>query len=208
VSRGGDSERGAKPVSGAIPFWVHQLVEMLLGGLLLLEGARTGQHTAVLFGMGAGLLLLSLMSDGALGAWPWIGRRAHRVVDLVFAAAFALTPLVLSLDRVLAIVVIEAVAIGLLWLALRTNWTRRDARTGWGWGTGRRTRAAGPASTTGVAPEDGVAPPPRDAPAPAPSSTRAHQLGVAVNRAATDGPRRLGRLVGRAQARRRPPPGD
>ena len=38
--------------AGLVPFWAHQLAEMLLGGLLLVEGARTGQHTAVLVGMG------------------------------------------------------------------------------------------------------------------------------------------------------------
>ena len=68
----GDHDRAA---AGAVPFWAHQLAEMLLGALLLIEGARTGQHTAVLVGLGGALLLLSLLSDGALGAWPWIGRR-------------------------------------------------------------------------------------------------------------------------------------
>jgi len=58
----------------------HQLAEMLLGLLLLVEGARTGEHTAVLVGMGGLLLLLALMSDGALGVWPRIGRRLHRVL--------------------------------------------------------------------------------------------------------------------------------
>ena len=118
--------------AGLVPFWAHQLAEMLLGGLLLVEGARTGQHTAVLVGMGGLLLLLALMSDGALGAWPWIGRRLHRVLDLVAAAALAVSPLVLSLDAFLAIVILEAAALGMLWLALRTNWAvraRRSSRT-------------------------------------------------------------------------------
>ena len=118
--------------AGLVPFWAHQLAEMLLGGLLLVEGARTGEHTAVLVGMGSLLLLLALMSDGALGAWPWIGRRLHRVLDLVAAAALAVSPLVLSLDAVLPVVILEVAALGMLWLALRTNWTvraRRSART-------------------------------------------------------------------------------
>ena len=66
--------------------------ELLLGGLLLVEGARTGEHTAVLVSLGAVLLLLALCSDGALGAWPWIGRRLHRVLDLVAAAVLAREP--------------------------------------------------------------------------------------------------------------------
>ena len=98
--------------AGLVPFWAHQLAEMLLGGLLLVEGARTGEHTAVLVGMGSLLLLLALMSDGALGAWPWIGRRLHRVLDLVAAAALAVSPLVLSLDAVLPVVILEVAALG------------------------------------------------------------------------------------------------
>src|SRR5256885_3580940 len=115
--------------AGTVPFWAHQLAEMLLGGLLLVEGARTGQHTAVLVGMGSALLLLSLLSDGALGAWPWIGRKLHRVLDVAAAAALAVSPLVLGLDAVLAIVILEAAALGMVWLAVRTNWAPRRTRT-------------------------------------------------------------------------------
>ncbi len=114
--------------AGTVPFWAHQLAEMLLGVLLLIEGARTGMHTAVLVGMGAALLLLSLCSDGALGAWPWIGRRLHRVLDLVAAGVLAASPLLLSLDAVLPIVILEAAAIGMVWLAVRTNWVARRPR--------------------------------------------------------------------------------
>ena len=42
--------------------------------------------------LGAVLLLLALCSDGALGAWPWIGRRLHRVLDLVAAGVLAAEP--------------------------------------------------------------------------------------------------------------------
>ena len=86
-------------------------------------------HTAVLVGMGGALLLLSLCSDGALGAWPWIGRRLHRVLDLVAAAVLAASPLLLSLDSVLPIVILEAAALGMVWLAVRTNWVARRPRS-------------------------------------------------------------------------------
>src|SRR6478752_4517019 len=110
------------PPAGRVPFWIHQLVELLLGGLLLVEGARTGEHTAVLVSLGALLLLLALCSDGALAAWPWIGRRLHRALDLIAAAVLALSPLVLGLDHVLAIVILEVAAAAMVWLALRTEW--------------------------------------------------------------------------------------
>jgi pyruvate/2-oxoglutarate dehydrogenase complex dihydrolipoamide acyltransferase (E2) component len=188
-------ERDRSP-AGLVPFWAHQLAEMLLGLLLLVEGARTGEHTAVLVGMGGLLLLLALMSDGALGVWPRIGRRLHRVLDFVAAAALAVSPLVLSLDAVLAIVVLEVAALGMVWLALRTNWTVRARRSA-------RPRPAPP-------PVAAAAPPPASAapsspaplspapPSPAPSSPPvARKLGTAVGKARDDGPRRLGRAVGR-----------
>src|SRR6478735_9422353 len=110
------------PPAGRVPFWIHQLVELLLGGLLLVQGARTGEHTAVLVTLGALLLLLALCSEGALAAWPWIGRRLHRVLDLVAAGVLALSPLALGLDHILPIVILEVAAAAMVWLALRTEW--------------------------------------------------------------------------------------
>jgi hypothetical protein len=186
----GAKEPGA---TGTVPFWAHQLAEMLLGGLLLIEGARTGQHTAVLVGMGSALLLLSLLSDGALGAWPRIGRRLHRVLDFVAAGILAVSPLVLSLDAVLAIVILEATALGMVWLALRTNWKPRRARR-------PAAKAPRPAADP-VAPVAPAAPTPPPAAAPEPPIAR--KLGAAVGKARDDGPRQLGRAVGRARNRLR-----
>lgn len=111
--------------AGRVPFWAHQLVELLLGGLLLVEGARTGEHTAVVVSLGGLLLLLALCSDGALGAWPWIGHRLHRVLDLVVAAMLTLSPLLLGLHRLFAIVMLEVAAVAMVWLAVRTEWRAR-----------------------------------------------------------------------------------
>ena len=178
--------------AGLVPFWAHQLAEMLLGGLLLVEGARTGEHTAVLVGMGSLLLLLALMSDGALGAWPWIGRRLHRVLDLVAAAALAVSPLVLSLDAVLPVVILEVAALGMLWLALRTNWSVRARRSA-------RTRpATPPAAPPAPAPAPTPSSPARPSPAPpSPAPPLARKLGTVAGKARDDGPRQLGRAVGR-----------
>src|SRR4051794_17215450 len=107
--------------AGLVPFWVHQVVELLLGILLLVQGARTGEHTVLLVSLGAVLLLLALCSDGALGAWPWIGRRLHRILDLVVAGALALSPLAFGVDHLLAIVIIEIAAAAMLWLPPRTH---------------------------------------------------------------------------------------
>ena len=188
----GDHDRST---AGTVPFWAHQLAEMLLGALLLVEGARTGQHTAVLVGLGSALLLLSLASDGALGAWPWIGRTVHRVLDFTAAAVLALSPLLLGLSSALPIVILEAAALAMVWLALRTNWTPRATKAP------KATAAPVPPAVT--APE----PAPKSPPA-TPAAPLARQLGGAVGKARTDGPRQLGRAVGRAKAKakaRRPP---
>jgi hypothetical protein len=184
---GDRAQNGPNATGAALPFWVHQVVELLLGALLLLEGARSGQHTAVLVGFGGALLLLSLMSDGALGVWPWIGRRVHRIVDFGFAAVLAVSPLVLALDRVLPIVVLEAAAAGLVWLAVSTKWA------------GARRRRAAP---TALRPAPLPPPDTPAAPVSSVSSSMARQLGAVLGSARRDGPRRLGRAIGRG---RRPP---
>src|SRR6478736_2662800 len=147
---------------GRVPFWIHQLVELLLGMLLLVQGARTGEHTAVLVTLGGVLLLLALCSDGALAAWPWIGRRLHRALDLVAAAVLALSPLALGLDHILPIVILEVAAAAMVWLALRTEWrtpvkrSRTRSRT-------RSTAAPAPKASTSadVPPSPAPAAPPR-----------------------------------------------
>ena len=170
------------PSAGRVPFWIHQLVELLLGGLLLVEGARTGEHTAVLVSLGAVLLLLALCSDGALGAWTWIGRRLHRVLDLVAAAVLALSPLLLGLDHLLAIVILEVAAAAMVWLALRTEWRTNPKRSS--------QRPAAPPTPAAS---------PTSATPPTPATPLARKVGSAVGRARDDGPRQLGRLVGKAQ---------
>jgi hypothetical protein len=176
--------------AGRIPFWVHQLVELLLAVLLLVEGARNGEHTVVLVCLGGMLLLLALCSDGALGAWPWIGRRVHRALDLVAAAVLAVSPLVLGLDGVFAIVLIELAAIAMVWLAVRTEWREKPGRRR----AGRQQSTPAPGTDPVPPPEVGSPPAPR-----APSPRLARTLGRAVGRARDDGPRQLGRMVGRAQ---------
>jgi hypothetical protein len=177
---------------GRIPFWIHQLTELLVGLLLLIEGARTGEHTVVLVSLGGLLLALALCSDGALGAWTWIGRRLHRVLDLVVAAVLALSPLVFGLDQVIAIVLLEVAAAAMLWLALRTEWRPKPTRA-------ERRRTTPPETPTPPAPGSSAPGPSAPVPPRPASPPLARRLGGAVGRARDDGPRQLGRFVGRAQ---------
>jgi uncharacterized membrane protein YhaH (DUF805 family) len=188
----GRHSAGPQP-TGRVPFWIHQLVELLLGILLLVQGARTGEHTAVLVTLGVLLLLLALCSEGALAAWPWISRRMHRVLDFVAAAVLALVPLFLGLDHLLPIVILEVAAAAMVWLALRTEWRPPTRSRRW-------KRAATPPANR---PEPGAADsapqaPPRPEPS-APPVPVARKVGTAVGKARDDGPRQLGRLVGKAR---------
>jgi len=191
---GAHDHSGAHAPAGRVPFWIHQLVELLLGGLLLVEGARTGEHTVVLVSLGAVLLVLALCSDGALGAWTLIGRRLHRVLDLVAAAVLAVSPVVLGLDRVLAIVILEAAAVAMVWLAFRTEWRPRSKRPPRPATTRTEPGSAGSSTAASATPPSAPTTPP-----PAANPPLARKLGTAAGRARDDGPRQLGRLVGRAQ---------
>jgi uncharacterized membrane protein YhaH (DUF805 family) len=192
--------------SGRVPFWIHQLVELLLGILLLVQGARTGEHTAVLVTLGGLLLLLALCSEGALAAWPWISRRVHHVLDFVAAAVLAIVPFFLGLDHVLPIVILEVAAAAMVWLALRTEWRppkkSRPEKSRPERSKTARPKRAEPAPAE--APPQPAVPQPGPPKAPparpsAPAVPVARKVGGAVGKARDDGPRQLGRLVGKAQ---------
>ena len=183
---------------GDVPFWMHQVVEMLLGVLVMIEGARDGNHTAVVVSLGATLLLMSLLSDGALGAWTLIGRRLHRAFDALVVGAFAVAPLVFSISDALPIVVLEGAALALAWLWFRTQWVKR-AGTRRFFPTFNRHRMAD--ATTEAVPATPPADPAADsAPAEIPVARR---LGAVAGRMRDDGPRTAGRIVGRVMSRAR-----
>ncbi len=71
------------------PFWMHQLVEYILGGALVASGLQstTPLVPAVLGGI---VMVHSAITIGPLGAFRVIRRRLHRVIDpVVLAAEFA-----------------------------------------------------------------------------------------------------------------------
>jgi hypothetical protein len=65
---------------GKRPFWMHQLVEYILGGALVASGLQspTPLVPAVLGGV---IMLHAAITKGALAAFRVIDRRLHRVLD-------------------------------------------------------------------------------------------------------------------------------
>ena len=63
------------------PFWMHQLVEYILGGAMIAAGLQS--PTPVVPSVVGGIVMLhAAMTIGPLGAFRVIGRRVHRVVDI------------------------------------------------------------------------------------------------------------------------------
>lgn len=64
------------------PFWLHQLVEYIIGLILVAQGLQ-GPEPLVPAVVGGVVLLNAAVAIGPLGAFRLVGRRLHRVLDLV-----------------------------------------------------------------------------------------------------------------------------
>jgi len=65
---------------GKRPFWMHQLVEYILGGLLVASGLQS--HTPIVPSvLGFAILLNAASTKGAFSAFTVIDRRVHAVID-------------------------------------------------------------------------------------------------------------------------------
>ncbi len=108
-----------------IPYPAHELAEYILGaGLIVLGFHSSGRMSYVLEGSGGLWVLLGLLTRARLAIVKVIGRRLHEVLDLLLAAALALSPIEVRhhLDWI-AVGVAEAVA---LIFVRMTLWTVRE----------------------------------------------------------------------------------
>jgi len=63
------------------PFWMHQLVEYILGGAMVAAGLQS--PTPVVPSVVGGIVMLhAAMTIGPLGAFRVLSRRVHRVIDI------------------------------------------------------------------------------------------------------------------------------
>ena len=67
------------------PFWLHQIVEYMIGLILVATGLQ-GPEPLVPAVVGGVVLLNAAVAIGPLSAFNVVGRRVHRVVDLVVIA--------------------------------------------------------------------------------------------------------------------------
>ena len=66
--------------AGKRPFWMHQLVEYILGGALVASGLQS-PYPVMPTVLGGIIMLHAAMTKGALAAFNVIPRRIHRFID-------------------------------------------------------------------------------------------------------------------------------
>lgn len=71
------------------PFWMHQLVEYLLGVALVSQGLQSTKP-AIPTAVGLAILVNATVARGPLSAFPRVPRPVHRVLDLVLLGAVVL----------------------------------------------------------------------------------------------------------------------
>jgi hypothetical protein len=99
------------------PFWLHQLVEYIIGLILVAQGLQ-GPEPLVPAVVGGVVLLNAAVAIGPLGAFRLVGRRLHQVLDLVaigVVVAAAVQPWVDVDVGTRAIMIAIAVVHGFVW---------------------------------------------------------------------------------------------
>ncbi len=81
------------PERGGLAFWIHQLVEYLLGVLVILEAVHVDKPIVPVV-VGGLVIAAAATADGPLAAARLVPRAVHRILDIVLAVAIlALTVL-------------------------------------------------------------------------------------------------------------------
>lgn len=110
------------------PFWLHQLVEYLLGVLLVAQGLQTSKPLVPTL-LGAAVLLNAATARGPVAAFPRVPRPVHRWVDVALVAVIVGAAL-LTGDQVTPNVrwVLLGVAVVDAFVVLRSDYTPPVAR--------------------------------------------------------------------------------
>lgn len=119
------------------PFWLHQLVEYIIGLILVAQGLQ-GPEPLVPAVVGGVVLFNAAVAIGPLGAFRLVGRRFHRILDLVaigVVVVAAVQPWVDVDVGTRAIMIAIAVVYGFVWFysdfaEKQARQQRRAAATG------------------------------------------------------------------------------
>jgi hypothetical protein len=110
---------------GGRPFWMHQIAEYLLGGVLVAQGLQS--PTPVLPAIAGGLIMVNAaVVRGPMSAFRMVGRQTHRVLDLVVIAVVLVAAVQPAIDvesSARAVMAIIAVVMAFIWW--QTNFTEK-----------------------------------------------------------------------------------
>jgi hypothetical protein len=110
------------------PFWLHQLVEYIIGLILVAQGLQ-GPEPLVPAVVGGVVVLNAAVAIGPLGAFRLVPRRLHQVVDLVaigVVVAAAIQPWIDVDVGTRAIMIGVAFVYGFVWIY--SDFAERPAR--------------------------------------------------------------------------------
>jgi len=103
------------------PFWMHQVVEYLIG-LVLISFAFQSPRPAAVAVVGIVIVLNAALSVGAAGAFRLVPRRLHRWIDVVVMAAL----LVLAVQPWIDVDLVSRLVIGAIVFVLFFVWFHTD----------------------------------------------------------------------------------
>ncbi len=110
------------------PFWMHQIVEYLIG-LVLIGLAVQLPNPAVPAVLGLVVIINAAITKGAAGAFNLVGRKAHRALDvvvMVLLVAMAVQPWISS--DTTGRIVLPAIAFVLFFIWANTDFGERSER--------------------------------------------------------------------------------
>jgi hypothetical protein len=111
-----------------LPFWIHQVVEYLLGLLMLTQAIQTDRPLIPVL-LGVAIIVLAATADGPVAAFHLVPRRLHRALDIVVLAVVVVVAVVFR-DELGTSGLVFAVlaAAGLAGLVVRTDYRTRPRR--------------------------------------------------------------------------------
>jgi hypothetical protein len=108
-------------------FWMHQFVEYVIDGGLVMMSAQLKEPT-IPAAMGLIMLVNAAITDGFLSAFKWISRGVHRVIDWLIIIACLVLSFVADIETNGRLALL-GVGVVLGVIVLGTNFAKRGAQT-------------------------------------------------------------------------------
>jgi len=107
-------------------FWLHQLAEYVIGAALLATGLQS-PDPAVPAIVGGVIVVNAAIVDAPLSAYRLVGRRVHRVLDVLLVIATAAVAVLADVDGGTRLVV-ALISVVLATVVFRTDYSKREPK--------------------------------------------------------------------------------